>query len=155
MCTDEYVLSKGGAGVTLEMGQLGISDWATNLTLTTMTRALTAASRIKTSDELEGLIESEQLRDLDFFEITYAEPFSEAKMQLDPGWITLAQVQEGTVIGKRGDNSAFTAPPRRHATLPEIPKPNRLRRRKDAGTQRNLQSCVGYAGPPTELWPEL
>ena len=63
MCTDEYVLSKGGAGVTLEMGQLGISDWATNLTLTTMTR-VTAASRIKTSDELEGLIESENLRDL-------------------------------------------------------------------------------------------
>ena len=84
MCTDEYVLSKGGAGVTLEMGQLGISDWATNLTLTTMTRALTAASRIKTSDELEGLIESEKLRDLDFFEITYAEPFNEAKDAAGP-----------------------------------------------------------------------
>ena len=155
MCTDEYVLSKGGAGVTLEMGQLGISDWATNLTLTTMTRALTAASRIKTSDELEGLIESENLRDLDFFEITYAEPFNEPKMQLDPGWINFAQVQEGTVIGKRGDNSAFTAPREGMLLFPKYPS------RTDSGDAKtpvpkeiyNLASAM--QGHPLELWPEL
>ena len=93
--------------------------------------------------------------DLNFFEITYAEPFNEPKMQLDPGWINFAQVQEGTVIDKRGDNSAFTAPREGMLLFPKYPS------RTDSGDAKtpvpkeiyNLVSAM--QGHPLELCPEL
>lgn len=155
MCTDEYVLSKGGAGVTLEMGQLGISDWATDLTLTTMKRAIHGAARAKSSTDLEALIETEALPELNFFEITYAEPFREPQMHLAPGWINFAQVEEGCVLGQVNDTESFTAPKSGMLLFPKYPP------RKESGDAQdpipkeiyNLASPM--AGHPLDLWPEL
>lgn len=155
MCTDEYVLSKGGAGVTLEMGQLGISDWATDLTLTTMKRALKGAAAAPSISQLETLIQTESLPDLDFFEITYAEAFRERTMHLSPGWINFESVKAGQLLGKVNEQENFTAPKDGMLLFPKYPP------RNDAGEARdpvpkeiyNLASPMG--GHPLELWPEL
>ena len=78
-------------------------------------------------------------------------------MQLDPGWINFAQVQEGTVIGKRGDNSAFTAPregmllsrntqaePTQATQRRRYPKKFTILRRLCRATHRTLARALSY-----------
>ena len=155
MCTDEYVLSKGGAGVTLEMGQLGISDWATDLTLNTMKRAIQGAAKAKTTAELEALSSTESLPELDFFEITYAEPFREPQMRLSPGWINFSKVEEGCVLGQVNDSESFLAPKSGMLLFPKYPARKASGDAQDPIPKEIYNLASPMKGHPLELWPEL
>ena len=155
MCTDEYVLSKGGAGVTLEMGQLGISDWATELTLTTMKRALDGAAKASTTAALETLIQEEEIPDLSFFEITYAEPFRNRSMHLSPGWINFAKVEPGSVLGNVNEEETFEAPKQGMLLFPKYPPRDDSGKAKDPVPKEIYNLASPMKGHPLELWPEL
>ena len=155
MCTDEYVLAHGGAGVTLEMGQAGTSDWATDLTLTTMKRALSIAASLEDESHLESLANQGNTDDLDFYEITYAEPFNDPTMCLDPDWINFATVKQGDRLGTNRDGLHFYAPKEGMLLFPKYPE-----RDADGNAQApipkeiyNLASKM--PGHPLKIWSEV
>lgn len=155
MCTDEFVLSKGGAGVTLEMGQLGISEWATNLTLETMKRAVKGSANAPDLSTLQALIKEEALPDLDFFEITYAEPFDDPHMALSPNWINFAKVSKDTILGHRSDAKSFASPREGMLLFPKYPPRHSNGAAKDPVPKEIYNLASPMDAHPLTLWPEL
>ena len=76
-------------------------------------------------------------------------------MQLEPGWINFARVQAGTVIGKRADNSAFTAPREGMLLFPKYPSRTDVGDAKDPVPKEIYNLASAMQGHPLKLWPEL
>jgi succinylglutamate desuccinylase len=105
VCTDEYLNAHEGLGLTIELGQAGISDFKRGAGVSIALRALASVTRrldgvhTPTPDHTPGEI------------YTFAEtiPWPDGHVQLDPGWNNFMPITKGQRLGTR-DNTPILAP---------------------------------------------
>lgn len=95
-CTDEYVNARGGAGITLELGQNGMRDEAIAAGLAAARQALAVVTRKLAGEELPRPAGTPNL-------YTWGEilPFpASGGNPLRPGWYNFKAVRKGEVLGE-------------------------------------------------------
>ena len=123
VCADEYARGLGIPGITLEMGQKGLTEMAYQLTSQCCRRAIEAMDRISSGETLESIVESDNKNDLRCFEIQYAQKFSSEYMMLDQDLKNFTQVKAGEVIGKMDEEGApLVVPMDGYLLFPKYPK---------------------------------
>ena len=103
VCADEYARNRGIPGITLEMGQKGLTPQAESLTWNACTRVLSAMDRIAGGENLEELANQVEEPELEFIEIQFAQPFESPSMALEPGLQNFTWVTKDQVIGTTGE----------------------------------------------------
>ena len=100
VCADEYARSLGVPGITIEMGQKGLTELSAGLTSQCCHRAMFAMDEIARGETIDKLVKSEDSSELEFFEIQSAQTFDSEYMRLDPGLKNFSRVKAGQVIGQ-------------------------------------------------------
>lgn len=96
-CADEYVRARGAAGVTLELGQRGLSEGATAGARTAITRALRVADALATDPQAVSRAAA-SMPTIPAFVYTHAEPFGTRARGLREGLVNFQRVQAGEVL---------------------------------------------------------
>ncbi len=122
VCADEYARNRGIPGITLEMGQKGITPLAEKLTWQTMERALTAMDKVAMGETIEAQLESANPPEFEFIEIQYAEKFTGPRTRLIPGLLNFTWVEAGQEIGTHDDESAIIVPHDGYLVFPKYPE---------------------------------
>ncbi|MBT6179501.1 MAG: hypothetical protein HOI23_19825 [Deltaproteobacteria bacterium] len=122
VCADEFARNRGIPGITLEMGQKGITEIAKELTWQTMERALNALNAVAAGQSIKAQLESSNPPEFEFIEIQYAESFSGPGSQLEPGLLNFTWVEKSQVIGKHDDGSDMVVPQAGYLVFPKYPQ---------------------------------
>jgi succinylglutamate desuccinylase len=122
VCADEYARKRGIPGITLEMGQKGITDIADKLTWQTMERALAALDKTVAGQTIPTQLESLTPPEFEFIEIQYSQSFGGPRSHLNPGLLNFTWVNEGEVIGKHDDGSDMVVPQAGYLVFPKYPR---------------------------------
>jgi len=123
VCADEYARNLGVPGITIEMGQKGLTELSASLTSHSCLRIMTAMDRIASGESLESIIEADDESELQFFEIQFAQQFDSQFMRLVPGLKNFTPVKTGQVIGQSdADGSPLTAPMDGYLLFPKYPR---------------------------------
>ncbi len=123
VCADEYARNLGVPGITIEMGQKGLTELSASLTSHSCLRIMTAMDRIASGESLESMIEADDESELQFFEIQFAQQFDSQFMRLVPGLKNFTPVKTGQVIGQSdADGSPLTAPMDGYLLFPKYPR---------------------------------
>lgn len=121
VCADEYARNRGVPGITLEMGQKGITKIAEELTWQTMERALQALDKTVAGQTIQEQIATSTPPEFEFIEIQYAEAFAGPRSQLNPGLLNFTWVDAGQVIGKHDDGTEIIVPQAGYLVFPKYP----------------------------------
>ena len=123
VCSDEYARGLGIPGITIEMGQKGLTEMASRLTSQCCRRALEAMDRISSGETLESIVESDSKNHLRCFEIQYAQEFKSDYMMLNLDLKNFTRVKAGDVIGKMNEEGApLVVPMDGYLLFPKYPK---------------------------------
>ena len=123
VCADEYARGLGIPGITIEMGQKGLTKMAFQLTSQCCLRAIGAMERIASGETRESIVESDCINDLRCYEIQYAQEFRSEFMVLDQGLKNFTQVNAGEAIGKMDEEgSPLVVPMDGYLLFPKYPK---------------------------------
>ena len=122
VCADEYARNRGIPGITLEMGQKGLTPQAQELTKQACLRVLRAMDRVADGCSLDTLVEETGEPDLEFIEIQFAQPFESSAMALTPGLQNFTWVTKGQILGSSGaSGDPLTAPRDGYLVFPKYP----------------------------------
>jgi succinylglutamate desuccinylase len=91
-CTDEYVHSKGGVAITIELGQKGFDVYQESLGLMCVIRALHAPLDLKWQNDYQHANDR-------VYTWGQVIAYPEGDAQLDQGWYNFKQVQAGQRLG--------------------------------------------------------
>lgn len=122
-CSDEYVNSQGGVGITIEVGQngyapfsIGAGVWAAMQAVRTVTAYLIGAPLVHDKEVTPQIYT--------WLEIL---GYGEGDVSLVPGWRNFSHVSAGQKIGVR-DGKDIIAPAEAWLLFPQYPKPTDKRR---------------------------
>ena len=122
VCADEYARSLGVPGITIEMGQKGLTELSANLTTQSCLRIMSAMDRVASGESLESMVDADHLSELQFYEIQFAQPFDSQFMRLMPGLKNFTPVKAGQVIGEAdAEGSPLTVPMDGYLLFPKYP----------------------------------
>ena len=122
VCADEYARSLGVPGITIEMGQKGLTELSASLTTQCCMRIMSAMDRVASGESLESLVDADHLSELQFYEIQFAQPFDSQFMRLMPGLKNFTPVKAGQVIGEAdAEGSPLTVPMDGYLLFPKYP----------------------------------
>ncbi len=122
VCADEYARNLGVPGITIEMGQKGLTEMSANLTTQCCLRVMAAMDRITAGETLESIVEADGNAELRFFEIQFAQEFDSQFMQLMPGLKNFTPVEAGQVIGQADlDGTPLMVPMDGYLLFPKYP----------------------------------
>ncbi|MDP7040505.1 MAG: hypothetical protein QGI45_15210, partial [Myxococcota bacterium] len=120
VCADEFARQHGIPGLTLEMGQKGLSELAGAVSKKTMLRALDITERLKQGKTLK--VQAQGLdEELGFYEIVFAQSFAHAGMALHAGLHNFTPVQAGEVLGQDGAGGELVCPQEGVLLFPKYP----------------------------------
>ena len=122
VCADEYARNRGIPGITLEMGQKGITPMADELTWQTLERALAATDKLAAGQTIEEQMNAQNPPEFEFIEIQYAEKFGGPRTRLNPGLLNFTWVEAGQAIGQHDDDSPIIVPQAGYLVFPKYPK---------------------------------
>ena len=123
VCADEYARSLGIPGITIEMGQKGLTQIAFQLTMECCLRAFEGMDRISTGETVVEILESERRNDLRCFEIQYSQEFSSEFMKLNQDLKNFTPVRAGDIIGVEDEaGSPLVVPLDGYLLFPKYPK---------------------------------
>lgn len=97
LCTDEFVNDKGGIGLTLELGQRGVSPYQVGVGYLAGCRMLSLATAKIGSRKLK---QTAREPTGDIFTWHKTVPYPKEHVDLKPGWRNFADIQEGDEIGR-------------------------------------------------------
>ena len=139
VCADEYARNLGVPGITIEMGQKGLTELSATLTTQCCLRIMNAMDRIASGESLESMIEADDESELQFFEIQFAQQFDSPFMQLESGLKNFTPVKAGQAIGQSdAGGSPLTAPMDGFLLFPKYP--------------RRLENNAAKTPYPTEIY---
>ncbi|MEC9464902.1 MAG: succinylglutamate desuccinylase/aspartoacylase family protein [Myxococcota bacterium] len=122
VCADEYARNHGIPGITLEMGQKGLTPEAEQLTRHACARVLKAMDRVAEGTSLEALVDETGEPDFEFIEIQFAQTFESPAMALTPGLQNFTWVTQGQILGTSGaDGKPLRAPQDGYLVFPKYP----------------------------------
>ncbi len=121
VCADEYARNRGIPGITLEMGQKGITPLADELTWQTMERALAATDKLAAGETIAMQMQNLNPPEFEFIEIQYAQDFGGPRTRLNPGLLNFTWVEAGQVIGQHDDDSPIVVPQDGYLVFPKYP----------------------------------
>lgn len=121
-CTDEYMNSKGGHGITLELGQAGFDPFLVGQGVHAAIRSISVASEV-----VLGLRRLEMPRREEFtgelFSWEAIVPYPEGNgVDLVPGWHNFKRIEAGQLMGHI-DGKEILAPASGHVLFPKYRKP--------------------------------
>lgn len=100
-CADEYVRARNRPGLTLELGQKGLSTEAADRARYALTRLLALADAVGTNpDALTARADAEPA--LDLWHTTLRQPFDQPTLRLRPGLTNFAAVRAGDNLAADG-----------------------------------------------------
>jgi succinylglutamate desuccinylase len=148
VCTDEYVRVRGGAGLTLELGERGLRPEAEALAYRALARAMALGDAVAAGASLEAAAMAEP--EIRFFETRHREPFTSDAQALRPGLINFQPVVAGEALSADGAET-IVAPCDGMLLFPKYP------RRVDGRYQRPLPGEIvrviaPLVGHPAELY---
>lgn len=128
MCSDEYVNSQGGVGITLELGQNGLRSYHIGIGCSLLVSALAYVQKtVKQSNHSPALSHFEELSSPEWGALyTFADiiPYPKTGLvQLVPGLYNFSAVKKGTKLADLGD-SVLTAPEDRRLLFPTYLDPH-------------------------------
>ncbi|MBQ46268.1 MAG: hypothetical protein CMP10_02010 [Zetaproteobacteria bacterium] len=97
-CSDEYVNSAGGVGITIELGQNGIQPYQVAVGVQACLNAMDAVSLYHKNKSVEPRLEEAEI-----FTWGQVVPWPENDSVLDEGWYNFKEVKKGEKLG--GSNS--------------------------------------------------
>ena len=116
-CGDEYVRRRGVPGLTLELGERGLSREASAAAAAVMRRVLAAADAIAGGASLAELAAARE--DLRFLITAHKEPFGDPARRLLPGLANFQEVRAGQRLS--GGGPELIAPLSGHLLFPKYP----------------------------------
>ena len=122
VCADEYARNRGIPGITLEMGQKGLTPLAEQLTWQTMERALDAMDKVSMGETINEQLKALNPPEFEFIEIQYAEKFAGPRTRLNPGLLNFTWVKAGETIGQHHDDSPIVVPQDGYLVFPKYPE---------------------------------
>lgn len=124
MCSDEFVNSRGGCGITLELGQMGFDVYQINDGLACCLRAMQWITAIGEGTVKEDLSEVELERGGELYTFSKVQEIPEGgRAELKPGWLNFQDVRAGEAIGKINDETLTASEPGK-IMFPYYPNPN-------------------------------
>lgn len=105
MCTDAFVNSQGGVGLTVELGQAGIEKKQLSKGVELIRGAVTSASKTyhnQEDDLLKKSFDEILTADRKIYTWAHTEPYPNAPVQLRDGLFNFLEVKHGESIGKVG-----------------------------------------------------
>lgn len=120
LCIDEYARQFGIPSLTLELGQAGINERATQTTRKVVERVLDGILELqnkKTTLETLAL----EAPDFRFLTAKYKVPFDDRTAALKPGLVNLSEVKKNEVLGKR-ESGDYVCPEDSYVMFPKYPK---------------------------------
>jgi len=120
VCADEFARQEGIPGLTLEMGQMGLSPLAETVSKETIVRALHVIDSLQQGETLKQQAQGVE-QELRFYEIVFAQPFAEAGMALKEGLNNFTPVQAEQVLGQDGKGGELLCPQEGVLLFPKYP----------------------------------
>jgi len=108
-CTDEFVIDKGGVGISIELGQNGFDPYQV------ATGTLTAVKAILVVEAYASVGAAQQLPPIDpvhpkhVYSWAAVMAYPDGKVALDPGWYNFQAIEKGVRLGTV-DGQVITAP---------------------------------------------
>ena len=139
-CADEYVRDRGVPGITLELGERGFSETATQATAAVIRRTLRLLDAVAEhgSSVLTGPLPP-------CFQYSHAEPYTDRALRLRPGLVNFQAVAAGEVLSAP-ESPLLRAPADGVLLFPKYPAP-------DAPLPQNIfRMAAPLPASPAELW---
>lgn len=129
MCTDEFVISQNGIGITLEAGQKGFDPTQEALGVTAAVNALMVAETLDQSTDNEKAIKRD-LEEGPLYRIIKSQKVCHEGLRLDSGWTNFQNIQKGDKLGrqnntdKRAEHSGKILFPKYSIKIPKKSEPH-------------------------------
>ncbi len=104
MCTDEFVNSQGGVGITIELGQNGFDAYQIAAGFKSSMHAIQSASDLLTESAVPKL----NLADGEIYTWAKVYGYPEGDVVLEPGWENFKEVKTGQKIGSINGESILS-----------------------------------------------
>ncbi len=123
-CSDDYINSLGGTGLTIELGQNGVSAFKSGAGFKVCLKAMAVAEHLLSGKNLPKILNEPEV-------YTWNEiiPWTEERTQLNPGWYNFKIATSGEILGYCGKEqvpivAGATGPVLfpKYQTTPEKPK---------------------------------
>lgn len=100
LSTDEYLRSRGGFGVALELGQLGYCPEKFDIGVGTVMKFLENTARLESLKQVASLPQINGKTEFPLYQITDRLKASADQAVLDSKWINFSQLKSGDIIGR-------------------------------------------------------
>lgn len=105
LCTDEFTNTKGGIGITIELGKKGFGTYMEAVGMSVSLSAMNVVHKVLSGEDLSSMANPPQQL------YTWGEviPWPSNKASLDKGWYNFKEVEKGQILGKDGNSDILAS----------------------------------------------